>query len=63
MPCTNTSLTGHPQFPQSVATLRDAGVQVLLGEGGFVPNAPGQGRPEAYPWDAALAAVEDALAR
>ncbi len=63
MPCTNTALTGHPQFPRSVATLREAGVRVLLGEGGFVPNAPGQGRPEAYPWTAALQAVEESIGR
>ncbi|MFD7579129.1 flavoprotein [Kitasatospora sp. NPDC059817] len=63
MPCTNTALTGHPQFPRSVATLRDSGVRVLLGEGGFVPNDPGRGRPEAYPWEAALGAAEESIGR
>ncbi|MFF3007773.1 flavoprotein [Kitasatospora sp. NPDC057940] len=63
MPCTNTALTGHPQFSRSVTTLRDAGVRVLLGEGGFVPNIPGQGRPEAYPWEAALVAAGESVRR
>jgi hypothetical protein len=57
MPCTNTALTAHPQFGRSVETLRGAGVRVLLGEGGFVPNAPGQGNPKVYPWGAALDAL------
>lgn len=57
MPCVNAAFLAHPQFPLSVAALRAAGVQVLLGEGGFVPNRPGEGDPAAYPWDAALTAV------
>lgn len=57
MPCTNTALTAHPQFGRSVETLRTAGVRVLLGDGGYVPNAPGLGRPASYPWGAALDAV------
>ncbi|MDQ0940629.1 hypothetical protein QFZ67_002334 [Streptomyces sp. V1I1] len=36
------------------------GVHVLIGEGGFVPNEPGKGRPDAYPWRLALAAAESA---
>ncbi|MFF4734477.1 flavoprotein [Streptomyces sp. NPDC001262] len=54
MPCVNRALASHPQFEQSVATLRGAGVRVLYGEGGFVPNEPGTGRPSAYPWSIAL---------
>ncbi|MEV8626506.1 flavoprotein [Streptomyces sp. NPDC051079] len=57
MPCVNAAYIQHPQFEQSVATLRGAGVTVLYGEGGFVPNQPGQGNSEAYPWRAALDAV------
>jgi hypothetical protein len=60
MPCVNSALTAHPQFGRSVETLRGAGVRVLLGEGGFVPNAPGERLP--YPWQAALDAVETAHA-
>ncbi|MFJ8668179.1 flavoprotein [Streptomyces sp. NPDC093600] len=57
MPCVNAAYVQHPAFEQSVATLRGAGVTVLYGEGGFVPNQPGQGNPAAYPWRAALDAV------
>lgn len=57
MPCVNQALAAHPQFARSVDTLRAADVRVLLGEGGFEPNPPGQGRPSSYPWDAALQAA------
>ncbi|WP_331446064.1 flavoprotein [Streptomyces xanthochromogenes] len=57
MPCVNAAYVRHPQFEQSVATLRGAGVTVLYGEGGFVPHAPDGQRPEAYPWRLALNAV------
>lgn len=57
MPCVNAAYVQHPQFDQSVQTLRNAGVQVLYGEGGFVPNQPGERRPEGYPWHLALDAV------
>ncbi|MGW6912617.1 flavoprotein [Kitasatospora sp. NPDC054939] len=57
MPCTNQALTAHPQMARSVETLREAGVRVLLGEGGFVPNPPGTGNPAMYPWEAALDAM------
>ncbi len=53
MPCVNSAYAQHPQFARSVAELRAAGVSVLYGDGGFVPNEPGQKRP--FPWDAALA--------
>ncbi|WP_399169426.1 hypothetical protein [Streptomyces sp. TLI_171] len=59
MPCVNTALAAHPQFDRSVATLREAGMRVLLGEGGFVPGGPGEARP--FPWDLALDAVARAL--
>lgn len=57
LPCVNAALAAHPQFDRSVEVLRGAGVRVLLGQDGFVPNPPGQGKPTAYPWEAALAAV------
>lgn len=63
MPCVNAAYVQHPQFEQSVAVLRGAGVRVLYGEGGFVPNLPGTGKPKEYPWhlvlEAAAAAVGD----
>ncbi|GAA4105223.1 MULTISPECIES: flavoprotein [Streptomyces] len=58
MPCVNAAYVRHPQFEQSVAVLRGAGVTVLYGEGGFVPNQPGERRPEGYPWRIALDAAE-----
>ncbi|NLU75664.1 flavoprotein [Streptomyces sp. HNM0575] len=57
MPCVNSAYATHPQFGRSVATLRSAGVQVLLGKGGFQPNPPGQGDRKTYPWGLALAAA------
>ncbi len=59
VPCVNAAYVQHPQFDRSVEILRGAGVTVLYGEGGFVPNEPGgQGRPDAYPWALALEAVD-----
>lgn len=57
MPCVNTAYAAHPQFDRSVRTLRGAGVRVLYGEDGFVPNEPGRGRPHGYPWHLALDAA------
>lgn len=60
MPCVNSAFLAHPQLDRSVETLRGAGVRVLLGEGGFVPNRPGEGTPDAFPWGVALDAVDQA---
>lgn len=57
MPCVNAAYVKHIQFARSIETLRGMGVTVLFGDGGFVPNEPGQGRPEEYPWDLALHAA------
>jgi phosphopantothenoylcysteine synthetase/decarboxylase len=58
MPCVNAAYVQHRQFERSVAGLRKMGVQVLYGEGGFVPNQPGQGKPKEYPWHLVLDAAE-----
>ncbi|WP_369209085.1 flavoprotein [Streptomyces sp. PU-14G] len=63
MPCVNAAYVRHPQFARSLEVLRGAGVRVLYGEGGFVPEPPGQGRPGAFPWNLALEAVEQAAAK
>lgn len=63
MPCVNAAYAEHRQFERSVAELREMGVQVLYGEGGFVPNEPGQGRPKEYPWRLVLEAAERAASR
>lgn len=57
MPCVNAAYVKHPQFERSIGTLWEAGVKVLYGEGGFIPNEPGQSKPGSYPWDLALAEV------
>ncbi|MEU2673640.1 flavoprotein [Streptomyces sp. NPDC007164] len=57
MPCVNAAYVQHPAFERSVETLRGAGVTVLYGPGGFVPNQPSERRPEGFPWHLALNAV------
>ncbi|WP_370251631.1 flavoprotein [Streptomyces sp. V4I8] len=63
MPCVNAAYVQHRQFERSVAELRAMGVRVLYGEGGFVPNQPGQGKPKEYPWHLVLDAAEELLSR
>ncbi|GAA2640764.1 flavoprotein [Streptomyces axinellae] len=60
MPCVNAAYARHPQFGRSLATLREVGVRVLYGPGGFEPNEPGRGRPDAFPWRLALDAASEA---
>ncbi|MFF9066248.1 flavoprotein [Streptomyces sp. NPDC014891] len=55
MPCANSDYVQHPAFERSVETLREAGVTVLYGEGGFLPNQPGS--PVVFPWETALRVV------
>ena len=61
MPCVNAAYMQHPQFERSVDTLRGAGVNVLYGEGGFVPGQPDQSQPGEYTWHLALEAARAAL--
>ncbi|MFE9331987.1 flavoprotein [Streptomyces sp. NPDC006925] len=60
MPCVNAAYARHPQFARSLESLSRAGVRVLYGAEGFTPNAPGEGRPEAFPWECALRAAAEA---
>ncbi|MFJ4769402.1 flavoprotein [Streptomyces uncialis] len=60
MPCVNAAYAQHTQIDLSVTRLRSMGVEVLYGEGGFVPNQPGERLP--YPWPLAFEAVERAAA-
>ncbi|KOV83899.1 flavoprotein [Nocardia sp. NRRL S-836] len=59
LPFVNTALANNRPFGRSVEELREAGVTVLFGEGGFVPHPPRTGGQvvDTYPWGAALAAV------
>jgi phosphopantothenoylcysteine synthetase/decarboxylase len=61
LPFTNTGYTGRLVFQDHVQRLRAEGVSVLLGEGGFVPHAPGTGDLANFPWNAALDEVERLL--
>ncbi|MEU5622080.1 flavoprotein [Streptomyces sp. NPDC047802] len=61
MPCLNAAYVQHQAFGRSVAELREMGVTVLYGEGGFVPNRSGEKVP--FPWHLALAAVESIVSR
>jgi hypothetical protein len=63
MPCVNAAYVQHRRFERSVAELRAMGVEVLYGEGGFVPNQPGHGGPKGYPWRLALDAAEQVARR
>lgn len=57
MPCVNAAYATHRQLDRSVAELREQGITVLYGEGGFEPNPPGSGTPKRYPWGLALEAA------
>ncbi|WP_327314821.1 flavoprotein [Streptomyces sp. NBC_01235] len=61
MPCVNAAYVQHRQFERSVSELREMGVRVLYGDGAFLPNQPGQGKPTEYPWHLVLDAAGDAL--
>lgn len=60
MPCTNAALAAHPAFEQSLAVLRGTGVELLYGEGGFVPGPAYQDESPHFPWQLALDAVDRA---
>lgn len=61
MPYLNAWQAAHPAFDRAVETLRQSGVEFLLGESGFVPHVPhtGQGRPHEFPWARAVDALRD----
>lgn len=60
LPFVNASLAANRAFIRSVAELRESGVTVLLGEGGFIPHPAGQGgtRIASFPWNLTLDAIE-----
>ena len=59
LPFVNSALARNRVFLRSVDELRQSGVSVLFGEGGFVPHPPRTGGQamKNYPWRAALAAA------
>jgi Flavoprotein len=62
LPHFNAAQAAHPAVPRNVAVLRDAGVRVVLGEGGHQPHGHGGSRPEQFPWDLALDALDAQMA-
>ncbi|WP_030019380.1 flavoprotein [Streptomyces monomycini] len=57
LPHFNDAQAAHPAVTRHIEFLRDAGVTVLYGEGGFTPHKPKQGNPDTYPWQAAIDAL------
>ena len=59
LPFVNTALAANPVFGRSVSSLREAGVNVLFGPGGFEPHPPRTGAEgvERFPWHVAVDAV------
>lgn len=57
MPYFNRAQGAQPAVSRSIAALREQGVVYLDGPGGYEPHPPKQGRPEAFPWAAAVAAL------
>ncbi|HET9895194.1 MAG TPA: flavoprotein [Streptosporangiaceae bacterium] len=60
LPFVNTALASRQPFHRAIAQLADEGVKVLLGPDLFEPHRPGTGgeHTDAFPWHAALIAVE-----
>lgn len=65
LPFLNAAQAAHPAFGRSVKELREAGVQVLLGDDGYEPHIPHQGSKNlpSYPWHKALASMAVADSR
>jgi phosphopantothenoylcysteine synthetase/decarboxylase len=57
LPYLNAAQAGHPALARHVGELRGAGVDVLLGDGGFHPHVPQHGNLDGYPWQTAIAAL------
>jgi Flavoprotein len=60
LPFVNSALASRAPFRRSIDSLRDEGIQVLLGPGGFEPHPPRTGGNviDTYPWIVALDKVE-----
>ena len=57
LPYLNAAQAAHPALDRSVRFLREQGVDVLLGEDGFVPHIPKHGNVDAFPWATAVGAL------
>jgi hypothetical protein len=60
LPFVNTALASRQPFRRSIEALRDEGVHILLGPGGFQPHPPRTGGNliDSYPWHLALDEAE-----
>jgi len=56
LPFWNAAQAAHPAVDRAVTILRECGVHVLYGDGGFQPHAPGTGDTKipGYPWHTVL---------
>lgn len=63
LPFVNSAYAQRLPFRRSIASLREEGARVLLGEGEFVPHPPGQGGDvfDSFPWQQALSAVAEQI--
>jgi phosphopantothenoylcysteine synthetase/decarboxylase len=61
LPSLNKAQAEHPAWTWSVERLRACGVRVLLGPGEYEPGEPGSGgaRIPLYPWERAVAALDE----
>jgi phosphopantothenoylcysteine synthetase/decarboxylase len=59
VPYFNQAQAAQPAVPRSIETLRQQGVRVLTGPDldHYTPHLPKRGRPAAFPWRQALAAL------
>jgi phosphopantothenoylcysteine synthetase/decarboxylase len=58
MPYFNQAQAAQPAVARSIADLRVQGVRYLDGPKGYEPHRPKNGKPEAFPWNRALDAVD-----
>jgi phosphopantothenoylcysteine synthetase/decarboxylase len=62
LPFVNAALAAHPAFGRGVATLRDAGVSIVLGPGEVDPHPPGTGGGRVVAWQVAVDRVSSLVA-
>jgi phosphopantothenoylcysteine synthetase/decarboxylase len=65
LPFVNEALAAHPAWDTNIATLRAAGVKVLLGPEVYEPHAAGEGKRvlEGYRWNATLTMLDEVVGR